>query len=311
MIRQYSQNEYIKPVKVYVDSGTAIANTSNPRNGAYDYQVILPEQYDKIAAVKLVGWNLPNNLAPSFIAPIGTTQAGNNKVDFSLQDLALVIPTVVFSFDWPETSYAYSNIVSTTSSYIDALAQLMNDAIASDPNWGGGVAVFSAVADTLERTRLQITGTNGTNTQLNLLFLTGANARNSAYDQMGFLNTANVSSSVVSGVQELMSPLPTELNPFRYVDIYLKEFPEMRPVERVYFTNLLYGGTTRNNFSAAVPFLTSERARKIERLTVSLRLKNGIVPLALNRDHDLTFLLYLVSPENEKLPAWVNQSFIL
>lgn len=311
MLSSNSVNTYIKPVKVHVDSGTAIASTSAPANGAFDYEVILDSIYDKIVAVRLVGWNLPNNLAPSFIAPVGLTQAGNNKVDFSLQDLALVIPAAVFSFDWPETSYTYSNIVNPSTSYIDALAQLMNDAVASDPNWGGGVVVFSSVSDTLERTRLQITGTNGTNTQLNLLWFSGANAKNSAYDQMGFLNTSNVSSAVVAGVQEITSPLPTELNPFRYVDIFVRQFPELKPVERIFFTNLLYGGTTRNNFSSAVPFLVSDRPREVGRLTISLRLKNGIVPLALNRDHDLTFLLYVLSPEVQKIPDWAEQKFVL
>lgn len=311
MLSSNSLNSYIKPVKVYVDSGNAIASTSAISNGAFDYEVILDSEYDKVVAVKLVGWNLPNNLAPSFIAPVGLTQAGNNKVDFSLEDIAAIIPTTVFSFDWPETSYTYSNIVNPSASYIDAIAQLLNDAISSDPDWGGGVAVFSSVSDTLERTRLQITGTNGTNTQLNLLWLTGTNAKNSAYDQMGFLNTANVSSAIVSGVQEITSPQPTDLNPFRYVDISVKQFPELRPMERVYFTNVLYGGTTRNNFSSAVQFLTSDRPRKVNRLTVSLRLKNGVVPLALNRDHDLTFLLYVLSPEIGKIPDWAEQKFVL
>ena len=127
---------------------------------------------------------------------------------------------------------------------------------------------------------------------------------------MGFDTGVDIISSSVNGLQEIVSPNPTSLQPFRYVDVSLREFPELDPIERVFFTNLLYYGTTRNDFSNTVTFLTDERPRTLKELNVSLRLKNNVVPLSLNKDHDLTFTLYLLSTE-VVVPSWAKQSWVL
>lgn len=310
---------YIRPVKIHVDSADAIATQGAARNGAFDYKVQLTEIYDKVVGIKLTAWDIPNSMAPSFIGAT-TQKPGNNIVDFTLTDPLNRLGqgagfSTVFSFTWPEQSYTYENVVEPWTSYVDALPQLMNAAIVGDANWGGEVR-FIGATDANEKTVIQaeaqtagsFTATDEAN--LTFLFGSGLNITNSAYDQMGFAQNIDIASISVDGVQQIASPNPTSLNPFRYVDISLKQFPELNPIERVYFTNVLYGGTTRNDFSNTVTFLTDERPRRVEQFDVSLRLRNGVVPLSLNKDHALTFTLYLLSPENE-VPSWAKQVFTL
>lgn len=304
---------FIRPVRVHVDSSEAVGATdpaSQYTKNEYTYKVRLPEVLTDVIGVRVTAWNLPNNMGPSFISRQGNL-SGNDYVDVTLTDTSATFPDLTFSIRFPQRNFSYINVVEEQYSYIDALAQLLNSAVAGDANYGGNI-LFSTTSDPDEKTiivleSLSPTFSNADDVQFTLLFSTGANAADSAADNMGFAE-ADYTSSTVLGYQQITSPNPVALNEYRYVDIYIKQFPQLQPVARIYLTNLLYSGTTRNDFSNGVEFLLSNAPKPFSDIEISLRLKGGRIPLALNRDHDLTLVFYQLEKQ-VSVPQWVTQVF--
>lgn len=305
---------WVRVRKILINSNEKMSEDSSYR---YKMRFMVTPALTNVAAIELTGYNIPNNIAPTFYAS-GLKHRGTDKLDFKLVNTLpgqSPLHDAVFAITWPEKQYTYTNTVATWLSYVDTLAQLMNQAVAGDTYWGPRV-LFTPVVDAEERTVIQCDsldqGVNHDVYTFTFQFETGANAENSAYYQMGF-NTgagADVTSTSVSGQQRITGPFTTKLQPFRYLDVGVEQVQEYSPVKRIFFSNQLYYGTTQNDVNGAVRFLTRP-IDQTQYLDVSLWLEGDVAPAALaNNTFDLIFTVYELIPEN-RVPTWVSQQFTL
>ena len=294
-----SSKNYVKVSKVFINSEDRDASSTGP----YDYVVTLPQEIQYVIGMEITGYNFPSALAPTFVAE-GPGFQGTNRLDFTLTN---GVDTTEFNVVWPEKSYTYQNVTVPYLSYVRTLQQLMNEAIFSDPVFGNGgpnEAFFRVDIDPEERTVIAVSGPGVTG--FSLLFDTGVNSENSSHVAMGF-NDVDVGPALT-----ITSPNPTNLAPFRFIDVNVEEAAEYRPLERIYMTNNVYYGTTRNEPNVTrTRLLSSEPLRRLKRLRIRLTLEGGVVPpVTSGLSHDLAFTVFNLANE-EVVPEWVNQTFII
>jgi hypothetical protein len=292
-----SGNNYIKITRLYISS--ADRNESSP--STYDYIIDLDRHLQYCVGFEVTGYNFPTAIAPTFV-PEKNLFPGNNKLDFSITAGV----TSIFTVTWPSNQFTYQNNAVPYLSYVDALQQLLNQAIASDPVFGVGApneAFFSTVADPNLHTSLSVSGAGVLG--FRFLFASGPNSANSAYLPMGYpkADTATALSSVSAG--------PTRLSPFRFIDINIDAAREFRPLKRVYISDQQSFGSVRNDLDITrTRLLSTQPVRSLERLRVTITLENGEQPPETGRDHDFTLTVFSVQNEIN-LPSWLNQTFVL
>lgn len=290
---------YIKVTKAFVDSTDHLEGSKGP----YDYVIKLKDDIQYVVGIELTGWNFPNGIAPTFVAP-GPNFTGTNTLDFNLSN---GVTTTAFQVIWPEKQYTYQNVTVPYLSYVRTLQQLLNEAIVSDPLFGNGApneATFLVDVQPEEHTVVTVTGAGVTGFQF--LFGTGAGAADASNLAMGFPKA-----DTAAGL-ELTSPNPTNLSPFRYVDVSLVQSAEYTPLQRVYLTSNLYYGTTRNEPNVTrTRLLSSTPIQRLRFLHIKLTLEGGVVPpVTSGLPHDLVFTIFSVANE-ETIPEWVDQTFVL
>lgn len=294
-----SQENYVRVQKFFISSADRTAESKGP----YDYVIELTDEVQNVVGIEITGWNFPSDIAPTFVAA-GAGSNGTNVIDFEVQGAA---GNKVFVAYWPEKQYAYENVTVPYLSYVQVLQQIMNQAIAADPDYGvGGAneALFTSVVDPEEITNLNISGTGVTGYRF--LFASGTHSEDSAFNAMGW-NQIDTPAALNQS-----SPGRTQLRPFRYFDIYMDQFPELRPVKRIYATNNIYYGSVRNDPSLTrTRLLSSQPLRLFKRVRVRLVLEGGVVPpIFEGREHELTLTVFSVSNEIH-VPAYMKQLFVL
>ena len=315
-----SLNSRLKIYKVSVSTpeDKIVQNTSD-----FDYEVTLPYQINDVIGMALVEWSFPKDIIPSFY-PTTTRLTGNKSIDFRLENIDVANGPQDFSVEFPTKYLSYDNPSDSASSYIEVLAQLMNDAISASPGWKDLVRI-SVVPSALRATilivsNIDITLPATTFTQLTLLFNSGPNSDTSAHLEMGWPVKADYTSSSTlfylnTGAQALESPSPVKLRSAKYIDVFVKESSQ-KPLQRVfvrddnYITNI-FSTTGVNRFSID----TDNPPRIIKKLHISLRYQGAGDPgsFILNNTpilipHSFTFhIISLVSEEN-KNPTYVKQS---
>ncbi len=292
---------YIRPTKIYIDSG----DREEGSDGPYNYTIKLKDELQYVVGCELTGYNFPSALAPTFVKD-GPGFFGTNLVDFELSD---GVTTTTFVLSFPEKNYSYDNVPIPYLSYNGIFQQLLNKTIENDPVFGVGnpsEVRFLVQVDPEERTNVVVNPVAGVPTTVNFLFGTGVNAKNSSFVPMGF-NQADTGASA-----DILSPNPTNLTPFRYIDLFIEEFEELKPVSRIFMTDNLYYGTTRNDLNVTrTRLLNSGPPRRLKYLNIRMELEGGVVPPSITGlNHDLILTIFSVSNE-EVIPNWVNQSFVL
>lgn len=295
---------YIKTTKLFVNSGERTSGS------LYSYVYTLKQEIQNVVAIELTGYNIPSEVTPTFIAST-TNFTGNNKINMKVTTTGEYSEHFVIS--WPEKKYTYENTLIPYLSYISILQQLLNDAVKDSAVLGTSgtkPVTFRVASDTDEKTVIYIIDGNGTDILgVTLKFATGANANESAYYEMGFTQ-ADTSSTGSVGSLVITSPNPTNLSPYRFVDVSIDQ-SEFQPLQRVYLMDNTYYGTTRNELNVSrTRLLRNNQLKKLNRLNITLRLKNNIVPPTNARAHDLIFTVFSISPE-QTLPKWLNQNFAL
>lgn len=293
-----SNSNYIKITRLYISSSDRIASSPS----TYDYFINLDQQHVQYCVgFEITGYNFPTAIAPTFVPAKGIFP-GNNKLDFSITAGV----TKVFTVTWPSNQFSYQNNAVPYLSYVDALQQLLNQAIASDPVFGSGApneAYFGTVADPNLVTSLSVSGPGVLG--FAFLFASGPNSANSAHLPMGYpkADTVRALSSVSPGL--------TQLNPFRFIDINIDAAREFRPLKRVYISDQQSYGSVRNDLDITrTRLLSTQPVRILERLHVTITLENGELPPDTGLEHDFTLTCFSVQNEIT-LPSWLNQTFVL
>lgn len=300
--QEISKENYIKVHKVYVSSADRTASSQS----RYDYFIRLPTQIQYVVGLEITGYNLPSDLAPTFITSgAGGSVLGTDKVDFELTN---GVTTTVFTATWPQKQYDYQNVTVPYLSYVDILQQIMQDAVDGDAVFGiGGPNQATFVSDAVPEEQTQITVSGTGITGFRMLFASGPNAINSSYLAMGW-NQVDTASSLVQ-----LSPSRAVMKPYRYVDFYLDCAPEFRPLKRIYMTDNVYYGTVRNDPNLTrTRLLSSQPIRLLEKFRVQLFLEGNVVPPVTSNSLDHEFTLTVFSLANEvNVPTWMNQVFVL
>lgn len=297
--REKTRENYIKVQKLYVSSADRNENSKGP----YEYQIDLDTEIQYVVGIEITGFNFPSEIAPSFVRK-GANFNGTNVVDFELQAGAL---EKVFTFEWPEKKFSYENVAVPYLSYVQTLQQLMNNAIQNDPDFGyGGAneAIFLSYLDPEEVTSVAVFGSGVTG--FRFLFASGPNSDDSAFNAMGYNKSDTAFTLNENG------PGRVNLQPFRYIDVNVKEAQEFKPLKRIYTTNNLYYGTVRNDPSITrTRLLSSQPILRLKKLNVSITLEGGVVPpIFQGLDHEITFTIFSIANETF-VPDWVRQVFVL
>ena len=286
----YSTESYTRVSRIFVD-------TSESQGTISDYRYTMKNEIQDVFAIELTSFAVPSSLTPTFLPGL------NDSCDFSVSAGAL---TKNFSFTWPSQSYVYVNMDVPYLSYVNALAQLLVETLYQDPDFGNlapNQVFFNVVVDPEEKTHMVITGTGVTG--FSFLFGSGPNASTNCSTAMGFTANTDTASALT-----LISPNPVLLEPFSRVEIFIDEFPELRPVHVIYNTNSAYYGTTYNETNISRTYFLKQPVRKLTHLTIRVRINGRPVLNDEQNAHSLTFTVFSVASE-ETVPKWLNQFFIL
>lgn len=297
--REKTRENYIKVHKLFVSSAERNENSRN----AYEYQVDLNTEIQFVVGIEITGFNFPSEIAPTFVKK-GLNFRGTNVVDFELQAGAL---TRQFTFNWPEKQFSYENVTVPYLSYVQTLQQLLNQTIENDPDFGVGApnqAFFLVLADPEEITSVRLSGPGVTG--FRFLFASGPNADDSAFNAMGY-NQADTAFTLNE-----TGPGRTNLKPFRYIDVNVKEAEEFKPLKRIYTTDNIYYGTVRNDPSITrTRLLSSQPIKRLKKMNITITLEGGVVPPVFQGlDHEITFTVFSIANETF-VPEWVSQVFVL
>ena len=277
------QNDYaedfVQPNIIHISSAEAdkIDNDSN------DIRFRLPRAFNNVVAIELESYHIPGNMFSQF--------AANNYIDFRLQNpdingglakdfsVALpIIPVVFNSPTWP------------TADLLSVLYESINNEILKDPDFGPKVDIVPLVNPTKKTEFICRTfpfaplfpALNSTN--CTFLFGTGSNKHRSAASILGFDDTDLSFVDITFGTDTykyIESILPAQTNKFRYLDINIEEANEFSPFYRVFLPTVRALSAAMPENSSRVRLLTKP-VRKLETLTISMRLPGGVKPFVAN-----------------------------
>ena len=301
---------YIRRVRIYVDP-----DLRDPNRSVDQFEFLLPldNLYEKVASIELVSYNVRRSIQRTFMAQVGTGPAGNNIVDIHMEDVATGLEVLDFALVIEEADYVNgadlaAALTTQLNTQMDAQSHAFHNTgntvvwtvtFDPDPNILGmdDALVFlveeGAVADTV---------------QANFLFSSGRNSSSNAAKVLGF--TEDDTLVFASGGNTFYNPVPTHtpvLTPFRYLDVFIKEFSELLPVGRVWLTPPETHFFPEVSLAHDTILLNSAPKHRIEELRFDLRLPNGRKPAAeICAGIDLVFDLLLISHEHH-IPNWVQQ----
>jgi hypothetical protein len=322
--------KYVDRRRVYLDSAER-----DPDNSRSRYHAVFPLErpMHKVVSAELVGFNFARCILPTFVAAStredGTPVRGNNMLDVRLTDAAdPPTQTLEFSVALPEGRFASVYLLKTA---LPAVIEAAMDAAGHGAfNTAGGTSIAAeddawdegtdkAGGDWLFLRARQ--GGDASLVRMEFLFGSGAHARDSCWNVLGFREGVDAG----GGGAFSADPVPARavaLQPYRWVDVFVDEIPELRPLARVHIADghsrspsayLVEGEPSRDSDAdgqrAHEWVRHAPRFLVDARLTLRLEFEGGVLPLEeFDRDYDLVIEFVVVSPE-QGVPCWTRQVF--
>jgi hypothetical protein len=288
---------YIKRSRIFINPDDRIVTQSKDQ---FDYTIALDTLYENVTSIELVNYNIRSSLQKTFMEEDGRLPA-NNLVDLHLEDVATGLEVLDFSVEIPPVGYNDATTMAT------ALTTLFNDQMDAEGHaffnttntvvWTVAVNIDINVSDIDQALTFTIEEGGTPNTIIrDFLFATGENTKNNASVPLGFPMDLD------SSIEPTFRP---ELFPFRYVDVFIKEFNEHSPVARIFLTNdVLF---VKKRTTVANTRLLTEPRRRLEEMHVQMYLpRKRKPPIEVCDGVDLVFELLQISPEPH-IPSWVDQ----
>lgn len=286
-------DKFIRISRVFVDSEERTSGTTT------NYEFKMNKEIQEVIGIELTGYAIPSSMTPSFITDV------NDCLDFSLSN---GVTTKVFTAIFPSESYTYENVSNPYLSYVLTLKQILEESVFFDPVFGNG-GTHRFYADTISdpNTRTDLVARAGTGiTEFRFLFGSGPCNDRSPRVAMGFTDA-----DTPAATTRITSPFQTKLDSFPRVNIFVKEFPELSPLDIVYNNNAAYYGTTYNDTNVTrTPFLSDKPLQRLNTLHIRMEISGELVPDLPKNEHSLCFTIFSVDSE-EYVPRWLNQSFVL
>lgn len=283
---------YIRMRRIFTDS------LDRNRGTVSDYVINLKSHIQDVIGLELTGYVIPSSLTPTFRTDY------NDKFQFELSTGGT---TKTFTVTWPTNSYTYQNVSVPYVSYINTLEQLLQSAVLTDATFGTSgtnPAAFKVLADPEEKTVVTVSGTGITG--FRFLFGSGANADLLTYLVMGFAQGVDTTSSLTQ-----TSPNRVILEPFRKLEIYIDEIPELNPFHVIYNDNAAYYGTVGNEVNyTRTRFLSSNALKRLTKLTIRLRIDGLPIEDVYKNNHTFSFTVFQLAYE-QTIPNWLKQYITL
>lgn len=309
------QEPYLR--REYVRVGADERETADSRT-PFDYIVKLPRPIEDVVSVELVGYDFSSALAPTFLGNLQSRRPLREDEGMHIFNLRVFhsngvdfVDLVVDMQQPTAPDYDYSDVLVT---YIGGSSRAVDTAITQALATQGNAAVNS--------TNTTVTVTALDTGQITIAFtrtgpvavdsIISFPAAGSAGPALGFLDDT-VSYSSVN--QVITSPQAVNEQPTRFVDVHLREVPELQPLARVYLDRP-YAITAQydNARMPRLPRVLTDSLRRLETLTVRLTTgdEEREIPLTAPIFNSLVFEVLSVRPTGAcEIPAWLKQAFVL
>jgi len=297
---------YLKRTRIFIDPDERTTDSKDQ----FEFVLPLDNLYENVAAIELVNYNIRGSLQTTFVEQ-QERFPGNNIVDISLTDVATNLQVLDFSVVLSPAGYKnVEEMAKDLTLQFNTQMDAQGHAFFNSSN-----NVFWTITENTSVNAYNVDHTLDFKIEENLvadtiqatfLFASGTNRDNNASLPLGFTNEDTAVFTVAPTTYYTPQPqFRPELFTFRYVDISIREFPELKPVARVYLTDKEY--YSKGNTTVAAVRLLTEPVKEMEEMRVVITLPGGRKPpIEVCSGVDLTFDLIQVSNE-VRIPSWTNQ----
>jgi hypothetical protein len=327
-LQDIETQSYIKRTRVYISNDERDPDTSK---GPYEYTVNLQEEIQNVTSIELVGWNIPRYLTASFLGrytqsvlpyasnsnPRGDTpgtsiadvfivnETATATLSFVL-DMELVTPTLpALPVSYAGRKMTIDQITAAFQQAIPLALDAAGHATLNTTNYTLNIGV-----DTNNRFffNMHRIGLPATQASVQFLLATGDNKEDSFHRLLGLPKTDTTIDPSTSGIQ---SPCAIEPEPYRYIDIEIKQAPKFRPFARIFTSGDIQGDEFKRQVNTPENVrLFTDPVRRLDKLSIKLRLQDDKAPNhEILTGHDLTFEILSIAP-TDVLPVWANQKFV-
>lgn len=307
---------YIKRTLVFVDSITALEKSTE----GYDFTWALDEALQHVVAIELVQYSLPTFLATTFLGRFDyylfqktavlefINSNSNYNMDIQVTDISGTY-TEIFSLENLGGIYINSNEIVgeyfaglLTTRFLDGSSPVFiyptyRSVVSFDVN---EVATFKVYhPGTLSFCPVRIL--NGT----------GPNRQNQSSIPTGFIPNVDTPLTGPEHDYGAVGTFTCNNTPFLYVDINIKEFPELDPVARIY---VLKEEQDKYNIPSDLPNrirILKQPVKNLKTMRISIRTERDMIPAFVARiGVYLTFELHSIA-QVPKVPDWLIQRLSL
>lgn len=314
-VQPIGDSSYIKTHRVGINSRI---DKVNDNASDFNYRVRLPNDIQDVIGIAVTSWDIPFDAAPSFY-PSTPKVVGIDSLDFSLENSDIVAGAQSFSVKWPIKYYVYASPTNPSTDYTTTLELLMNNAIQANATWKDKVHI-GTTTHPMNNTiiicsTIDISLPSTSSTTLKLLFASGPNSETASNISMGFAKldyTSSVNTLYIrNGGQAIESPFTTNLRPFPYIDIFVRQ-SNRRPLKRLYIDDEFYTRTRSPEGIHQVNIDTDNPPHRLTHLDIALRYPNQIDPgnyISPTLSTSIGFtILQLANEVTGSVPSYINQT---
>lgn len=298
---------YIRRTRLLVNSDQRATSS----NSQFDFVFELPSPFEKVIGLEMVGYNMKRDVQQTFYPDQGFFK-GNLFIDVYM-DRANALDTPYY-FTIELAPRDYTDLADLQADLQAALNDTMD--AGGHPTFNTGFISWTVTSATTRGVTMIYYELNNSSYFGQFLFGSGPNAHRSAAKVLGFVEGVDSNAYVeydagLFGTGFYNTPQTTSfvaLAPWRYIDVHIDEFPELKPVARIPFfdaTTTLY-----ERSDASAPRLLEQPVKRLDSMRFRLTLPDGRPPLERSLGgYDLVFDVLTLSPETG-IPAWVQQKLV-
>ena len=315
---------YIKRTKVLTNYRHTLDDSGLPRF-TVDYIYELPDLIQNVVGIELRNFAMSNFVSPTWIGRFRTslpnllpgddvrsTTPGNHVMDmlvtdeFGVTSLSMVISMDdVFGVAISLTGFPFEKdgiitVVGLTILFIFLAAQPLPVLTPAAYN-----PEISITGDGRFKVTWQQKLAPFAYASVQALFLTGPNEADSMHRVLGFDKVDTVPDPIDSS---LTAPYLVNPRPFRFVDVTIRELPQLRPHSRFFFDKIEFSSPV--NQQPPCQRLLQNPIQRLTEITISLRLEgNRSFGHFHNPVHELEFEILSLEP-SVNIPGWVDQELM-
>lgn len=305
-LQALDSQSYLRRVRLLVDSDKRDASSLSQ----FDFVFELPNPFEKVIGLELVGYNMKRDLQQTLVADT-PTYAGNLFIDVYMDNATFFNDPFYFTVELAPRNY--TSITEFAADLETALNDAMDAGGHPTNNTAFGTSWQVTVADGEISNLLTYSVT--ANSYAQFLFGTGPNAHRSAARLLGFAEGVDTNeykeyTVPLFGTGFISMPqqrAPVRFNRWRYIDVRIDEFPELDPVARIPLLSTL--DLEEGSDRARLRLLT-QPLDELSSMRFKLTMPDGSAPLPRSLGgFDLIFDILLLAPETG-IPSWVNQKLV-